>query len=60
MRRCTFLPFLILCVTDQSIIVWTLRGKPFVLGLSKHERHYDAPFDKLRVNGDRRSEEDRG
>jgi hypothetical protein len=43
--------------TDQSIIVWTLKTKPFVLSLSKHERRNEAPFDKLRVNGDRLGEE---
>jgi hypothetical protein len=37
--------------TNQSIIVWTLEIKPFVLSLSKHERRSDTPFDKLRVNG---------
>ena len=47
-------------VTNQSIIVWTLKTKPFVLSLSKHERPSDAPFDKLRVNGDRLSEEHQG
>ena len=26
-------------------------NKPFVLSLSKHEWHSHAPFDKLRVNG---------
>jgi hypothetical protein len=44
-------------ITIQYIVAWTLRTKPFVLSLSKHERHGDAPFDKLSVNGDRRSEE---
>ncbi len=46
-------------ITNQSIIVGTLKTKPFVLSLSKHERISDAPFDKLRVNGDRPSEEHR-
>jgi hypothetical protein len=32
--------------TNRSIIVWTLRAKPFVLSLSKHERLSDAPFDE--------------
>jgi hypothetical protein len=41
-------------------MVWTLRTEPFVLSLSKHERHGDAPFDKLRVNGSRLSEKHRG
>jgi hypothetical protein len=36
-----------------------LKTEPFVLSLSKHERRSDAPFDKLRVNGDRLSEEHR-
>jgi len=31
--------------------------KPFVLSLSKHERLNDAPFDKLRVNGDSLTEQ---
>jgi hypothetical protein len=36
------------------------KTEPFVLSLSKHERRGDAPFDKLRVNGDRLREEHRG
>jgi len=28
-------------------------NKPFVLSLSKHEWHSHAPFDKLRVNGEK-------
>jgi hypothetical protein len=48
-----------LAVTNQSIIVWTLKTKPFVLSLSKHERLSDAPFDKLRMNGDSLREKDR-
>jgi hypothetical protein len=48
-------------IANQSIIVWTLKNKPFVLSLSKHERHSDAPFgcstgSQLRVNGDSWSE----
>jgi hypothetical protein len=42
---------------NQSIIVWSMNTKPFVLSLSKHERLSDAPFDKLRVNDDRPTEE---
>jgi hypothetical protein len=37
-----------------------MKTKPFMLSLSKQERRSDAPFDKLRVNGDRMSEEHRG
>jgi len=37
-----------------------MKTMPFVLSLSKHERLGDAPFDKLRVNGARRSENYRG
>jgi hypothetical protein len=37
-----------------------MKTKPFVLSLSKQERRSDAPFDKLRVNGDGPSEEHRG
>ena len=44
--------------TNESIIEKTSR--PFVLSLSKHERCGDAPFDKLRVNGDWLIEEPRG
>jgi hypothetical protein len=47
-------------ITSQSIIAWTLNPEPFVLSLSKHERLSGAPFDKLRVNGGRLSEEHRG
>jgi len=39
-------------MTNQPITVWPLKNKPFVLSLSKHERSREAPFDKLRVNGD--------
>ena len=45
--------------TNQSITVCTLKTKPFVLSLSKHERRRDTPFDKLRVNGDRLGENHR-
>jgi hypothetical protein len=44
-------------INKESIIVWTLETKPFVLSLSKHERRDNAPFDRLRVNGDFLSEE---
>ncbi len=46
--------------TNQSIIVWTLKtqsSQPFVLSLSKHEWRGDAPFDRLRVNGDNLTEQ---
>jgi hypothetical protein len=39
-------------ITNQSIIVSTLKTEPFVLSLWKHERRSDSPFDRLRVNGD--------
>jgi hypothetical protein len=32
--------------TNQSIIVWSLKTKPFMLSLAKHERLGDVPFDK--------------
>jgi len=35
----------------------TFGKKPFVLRLSKDERLSDAPFDKLRVNGDSLTEQ---
>jgi len=30
-----------------------IENKPLVLSLSKHERRSNAPFDKLRVNGEK-------